>query len=85
MSDISFDYDEFEKIRYNLLQIIRKEMTEKDKQFIMSFKRCEPDWTLYNFQHFPAIQWKLTNLRQLKTTNPKKYRSLYQSLENALA
>ena len=31
-----------------------------------------PDWNSYDFEDYPAVQWKLQNLRKLKETNPDK-------------
>jgi hypothetical protein len=37
---------------------------------------AEPDWTAPPCPHFsemPAIQWKLRNLRKLRSSNPRKF------------
>lgn len=84
MSDKVFSYEDFEETRQYLFKTISKSLTKEDKDFLLSFKSCEPDWRIYNFERFPAIQWKLQNLRKLKDTNPKKYNDLFEALKRVL-
>lgn len=39
---------------------------------------------MYNFKDFPAIQWKLQNLKKLRIENPEKYASHIEKLKNLL-
>lgn len=84
MSHIQFTYNDFEKTREQLVETIHKSLSVKDKAFLLSVKNCEPDWTLYNFKHFPAVKWKLQNLRKLKEHNPDKHTQLYEALKAKL-
>ncbi len=84
MTDESFSYEEFEQVRDTLVATIHKNLTEEDKQFLLGIKNVNPDWTSYNFQNYPAIQWKLQNLQRLKDKNPEKHQELYSLLENQL-
>jgi predicted nucleotidyltransferase component of viral defense system len=84
MSNIEFTYGDFEKTREQLVAIVNKSLTDKDKEFLLSVKNCEPDWSIYNFKHFPAIQWKLQNLRKLKEDNSDKHKQLYEALKEKL-
>jgi len=43
-----------------------------------------PDWSLYDFERFPAISWKLHDLQKLKEKNSKKHREQYETLEKKL-
>jgi predicted nucleotidyltransferase component of viral defense system len=85
MSDETFSYEEYESIRENLVSTIHKNLTDRDKEFLLSFKNISPDWKIYDFQRFPAINWKLKNLEKLKTNNPNKHSELYQMLKDKLA
>jgi predicted nucleotidyltransferase component of viral defense system len=85
MSDVDFTYDDFERTREQLVETVNKSLTAKDKEFLLSVKNCEPDWSIYNFEHFPAVQWKLQNLRKLKESNPDKHKQLYEALKEKLA
>ena len=84
MTDIPFTYADFEKTREELLSTIHEKLTDSDRTFILAFKRGEPDWSIYDFERFPAVQWKLQNILRLKENNPQKHDSLYQALENTL-
>jgi predicted nucleotidyltransferase component of viral defense system len=76
MSDETFSYEEYESNREKLVRIIHENLTAADKEFLLSFKNITPDWSIYDFQRFPAINWKLQNLQKLKNSNPDKHREL---------
>ncbi len=84
MSDIEFTYDDFETTREQLVETVNKSLNTKDKVFLLSVKNCEPDWSIYDFERFPAVQWKLQNLRKLKDSNPNKHKQLYEALREKL-
>ncbi|TVQ82251.1 MAG: nucleotidyl transferase AbiEii/AbiGii toxin family protein [Micavibrio sp.] len=84
MTDIPFSYDDFEQTRERLVQTIREKLTAKDREFLLSVKSCEPDWGIYDFERFPAVQWKLQNLRKLKANNPEKHKEQYDALKEKL-
>lgn len=73
MSNEPFTYVDFEATRNLLIQNIHKSLTVADKDFLLKFENVTPDWSLYNFKGFPAVQWKLQNLQKLKETNPEKH------------
>lgn len=84
MSEVPFSYDEYEQIRAQLIQLIHRSLTQKDKAFILSAKNTNPDWSIYDFHSFPSIQWKQQNLVKLKTDNPAKHKEQFESLRNKL-
>ncbi len=84
MSNKAFSYEDFEETRMNLVRTVSKSLTQEDKDFLLSFKNCEPDWSIYNFERFPAVQWKLQNLKKLKENNPNKYNDLFEALKRGL-
>jgi len=59
-------------------------LDKKDKKFLLSVVNAEPEWGLYDFEKFPAVQWKLLNLQKLKNNNPEKYRDQHNALKGAL-
>ena len=67
--------------------VVRQSIYSLDKQFLLSIKNLNPDWSLYDFERFPAVQWKIRNLEKLKMQNPKKYQKqqdlLKEYLENS--
>ena len=84
MSTESFTYEEFEQTREELGSIIQKNLTGKDKQFLLSFGNGTPEWDIYDFERFPGVQWKLQNLINLKNSNSGKFEILFTSLKQAL-
>lgn len=84
MSRIPVTVEQLEESRLRLLKQIGSFMTEKDKEFLLSIKRGEPDWSLSTFseiRHLPAVRWKLLNLDQMTR---KKHREALQNLEDVL-
>jgi len=84
MSDEPFTYEDFERTREQLVKTVNQSLTKTDKEYLLSVKNCEPDWSIYDFERFPAVQWKLQNLRKLKESNPKKHQELYDALKKKL-
>lgn len=79
MSNIEFSYNDFEEIREQLVETINKGLTDRDKEFLLGVKNCDPDWSIYDFKRFPAVQWKQQNLLKLKERNPDKHIQLYEA------
>jgi len=44
----------------------------------------EPDWSQYDFQHFPSVRWKLVNLQKLRETHPEKFEEQLKKLKSIL-
>ncbi|QQS34425.1 MAG: nucleotidyl transferase AbiEii/AbiGii toxin family protein [Acidobacteriota bacterium] len=84
MSNEVFPYQDFEETRTKLLSTIDERLTDEDRSFLLSIKGLEPDWNRYDFEKFPAVQWKLLNLRRLKDSNPNKYLEQYEALKSKL-
>ncbi|MGI8811274.1 MAG: nucleotidyl transferase AbiEii/AbiGii toxin family protein [Pyrinomonadaceae bacterium] len=84
MSDEEFSYKEYEEVRATMVRTIHESLTGEDLKFLLSFAHLMPDWDIYDFERFPAIVWKLTNLQKLKDNNPVKYREQYDALEKTL-
>ena len=80
----AFTYEQFEKTREELVRIINRSLTAEDRRFLLSVKGLTPDWTIYEFERFPAVAWKLRNLQTLKAANPAKHSALYRLLEQTL-
>ncbi|MBA4745633.1 MAG: nucleotidyl transferase AbiEii/AbiGii toxin family protein [Muricauda sp.] len=84
MSPETFTYGDFEKIRKELIKAIHQNLTAEDNEFLLNFGEGNPIWDIYDFERFPAVQWKLQNLINLKKRNPKKHESFVISLKNVL-
>tara|TARA_R110000868_G_scaffold104453_1_gene287591 strand:- start:242 stop:1150 length:909 start_codon:yes stop_codon:yes gene_type:complete len=84
MSRDEFSYTEFERVREKLIQTIHSALTDADKQFLIGFNNAEPDWSIYNFEKFPAVQWKLQHLNKFKTENSEKHAEQLEILKHQL-
>lgn len=84
MSAEEFLYEEFEATREKLVKVIHENLTDQDKEFLLSVKNVTPDWSIYDFERFPTVRWKLQNLQKLKTNNPEKHRQQYEALKEKL-
>lgn len=84
MSYVPFSYEDFEATRDQLITTIKERLTKADKEFLLDFKSLTPNWSIYNFEEFPAVQWKLQNLHKLKNSNPSKYNDMVRALKNVL-
>lgn len=84
MTDEAFTYEEYENVRQKLIVTIHANLTDQDKEFLLSVKNVTPDWSIYDFQRFPSINWKLQNLQKLKDKNSHKHKEQYEALKNKL-
>ena len=84
MTEKPFSYADFEQTREKLVKVVREGLTETDKTFIINFENTSPDWSIYDFEKFPAIQWKLQNLLALRKSNPGKHNSNLKELKSLL-
>lgn len=82
MTEELFPYGAFEKTRSELIDSIHQSLTIDDQQFLVSIEAGSPNWSIYDFKSFPAVQWKLMNVQKLRKENPKKYRGYIDSLTN---
>jgi len=76
MSDVPFSYTDYENARHALVKMVNENLTEEDKEFLLSFENGTPDWTLCasgDFSAYPSVMWKLQNINKLKNSNPKKF------------
>ena len=85
MSGEVFSYTEYEATRPKLIEAIHASLTDEDRMFLLSVKNLTPEWSIHDFERFPAIQWKLQNLRRLKEINPQKYLEHYEALKQKLS
>ena len=84
MVDEPVTLDELLKAREDLIAEIVGKMPEQHKRFLISVKRGEPDWALFDLpgaKDLPAVQWKLQNLAKLSA---EKRAQLLKGLNAAL-
>jgi hypothetical protein len=68
MANEDVPYEELEKVRGTLVDLIKRILTKDEKDFLISFKSGEPDCSLLGIdgiKDLPAMQWKLINIRKI--------------------
>ena len=84
MTAIEIELKELIDIRNKLIKLIKASLTEKEIEFLLSFKNKTPRWDLLGLtgiEKFPAPRWKLNNLIKM---NPEKHKLAFQKLEKYL-
>ena len=57
-----------ERAREDMIAALHRHVGEREKDFLVSFKRLEPRWNLLGVEHapnLPAVRWKLHNLERM--------------------
>jgi hypothetical protein len=65
-------------VQARLIAELPRQLTERQRSFLLSLVRAEPDWTLLPFPHLqelPALKWKLLNLTKLKKSDAARFRA----------
>ncbi|HAT1844337.1 nucleotidyl transferase AbiEii/AbiGii toxin family protein [Legionella pneumophila] len=60
--------EELTVIPGKMIQSLKENFTQQDYEFLVSFKKGEPEWSLAcsdQIQYLPAVQWKLLNIRKM--------------------
>lgn len=72
-----------EQTQQRLIAQLPQALTSRHRDFLLSLVRAEPDWALMPFahlQHLPALQWKLLNLRKLKSRDARRFAAQHDEL-----
>ncbi len=75
---------ELVEIQHRLPRMIVSGLDDDERQFLLSLKQGDPEWSRLGFDHLeqlPALQWKLQNIRKM---DPDKRRETLERLERAL-
>ena len=68
MTKSAVHVEELEAARKNLIASVVGDMPYAHRQFLISFKRGQPDWALLGIpraNELPAVRWRQRNLDQL--------------------
>lgn len=60
--------EELTAIPEKMIQGLKDNFTQQDYEFLLSFKKGEPNWSIAcseQIEHLPAVQWKLLNIRKM--------------------
>jgi hypothetical protein len=77
-------YKDLLAAREAIVEILKNELTDKEKTFLISIKSGEPDWDVMEIKgidKLPALQWKLANVRKISS---KKRVELLGNLKRTL-
>lgn len=84
MTALDIELDELIEVDKSLRKNILSRLNDEDKKFLLSFKKGEPNWSLFPFsgvQNFPSVQWKLNNINKIPE---KKREALIERLNKVL-
>ena len=85
MTEADISLESLLNTRETLIKSIQQSLSPKEKQFILSVKQAKPDYSLMSFnnlQAFPALQWKLFNIKRM---NKNKHLKMLNKLESILS
>jgi hypothetical protein len=75
MTEEPVELAELEAARTQLFEWAAGALTDSERRFLLSIKQGKPGWSLLPFEgldKWPAIQWKLHNIRQMGARSHKK-------------
>jgi hypothetical protein len=87
MSEVPFDYADFETTRKELIKNVNQNLTDMDREFLLTFENGVPDWDKCcagDLNSYPSIQWKLKNILTLKEANHSKFNEGIEKLRRSL-
>lgn len=84
MTMIEFSYDDYKAARLQLIETVKASLSGDDKAFLLSLNRLVPDWSIYDYQNFPSVKWKILNLEKFKKDKPEAYEQQLHELESIL-
>lgn len=87
MTRVPVELDTLLEVRERLRKELPSKLTEKQKIFLVSLARAEPDWTLLRCPHaaeLPALRWKFANLKVFQKRRRKDFDHHVKILESKL-
>jgi len=84
MTNIDVNLEELTKIQQTLHKTLISKFSNKDKEFLISFKQGEPDWNklqIGDFSNLPGVQWKLRNIQSMKAN---KHQTMLAELQKVI-
>lgn len=72
MAHVEVPLSELETTRENLVNLVNSSITKQERQFLLTFKRCNPEWALLgleDIERLPAVRWKLRNLKKMSAAS----------------
>ena len=69
MTDQEVKYEELEAAREMIIKNVQNSLNQKDREFLISFKRGSPNWSHLDMEHIKdlsSVKWKLHNIKKMK-------------------
>jgi len=85
MTSVNVTYETLVKTRKTMIEIIKRDLSNDQRKFLISLKEGKPDWNLVaaaHVEHLPAIQWKLENIGKM---DKDKHKKMVQALKKVLS
>ena len=80
----SVTLDDLRSVQHELPALLIEGLTDKEKEFLLTFQQLEPQWDLFPVSHLkklPGVRWKLRNIEKMDS---KKHNEMKSKLENVL-
>jgi predicted nucleotidyltransferase component of viral defense system len=84
LTRVPVSYEKLITTRQEMIDLLKRELTENERLFLLSIKEGQPKWELMEIkgiEKLPAIQWKLFNIRKM---NKNKHRAATAKLKAVL-
>lgn len=68
LTSVSVRYEDLIAAREKFIGILKKDLTDQERKFLLSLKEGQPRWSLMEIEgidKLPAIQWKLMNVQNM--------------------
>ncbi len=88
MTEEELKIDELLDTRELLVKQLNAGLAKDQRTFLTTLMEGDPDWAASGVAHaseLPGLLWKLQNVRDLKTRNPKKHRAMVEALAAVLS
>jgi predicted nucleotidyltransferase component of viral defense system len=85
MTNESVSLKELRDTQKELSYLLLSSLTDKEKEFLISFQHITPQWSLVPIPHLkelPGVQWKLINLKKM---DKQKHQKMGEKLKKVLA
>lgn len=86
MARVEVGLDTLEAARESVPSLLRGQLTEDERMFLLSIKRGEPEWDrlpIPGLKELPALQWKLVNIDRLRRL-PERHTAAVEALMRVL-
>lgn len=84
MTNEPITLDELHQVQRELPKRLLNSLKRNEKQFLLSFKKGNPDWnliTIPQLKELPAVKWKLINIKKM---DRQKHKRAIQKLSDVL-